>query len=224
MSIKNGKDYLYLIWHDKINKKQFVIGKLSKNGKFEFEYSNEIDEALKNGFRLLITFPKIKKYESNVLFPIFSSRLPDKRRSDIKEILNKYNLKEYDSYELLKASGAKLPIDDLMFIDPILDCDENIKRNFYIAGSKHYMNCVEKESIEVGSRLYLEMEPDNQKDKNAVKIKYNGKVIGYVPRYYSEGITRNIKEGKTITCTVLSSECKGDCGECVYVEINIENK
>lgn len=222
MSVKNGKDYLYLIWHDKINKKQFVIGKLSKNGKFEFEYSDEIKEAQKNGFELLITFPKIEKYESEVLFPIFSSRLPDKRRSDIKEILNKYNLSEYDSYELLKASGAKLPIDNLMFIDPILECNDNITRRFYIAGSRHYMDCIKKENIEAGASLQLEMEPDNIKDKNAIKILYNNKIIGYVPRYYSEAITRNIKEGKEVKCYVINSKCNNDCSMCVYVEINIK--
>ncbi len=221
MSIKNGKDYLYLIWHDKINKKQFIVGKLSKNGKFEFEYSDEIEEARKNGFNLLVTFPKIKKYESDVLFPIFSSRLPDRRRSDIKEILNKYNLSEYEPYELLKASGAKLPIDDLMFIDPILDCNNIISRRFYVAGSRHYMDCIQKENIEIGTKLELEMEPDNIKDKNAIKILYNNRIIGYVPRYYSEPITRNIKEGKKVECSVINSQCNNDCSMCVYVEINI---
>ncbi|MCB2298617.1 hypothetical protein [Clostridium tagluense] len=53
------------------------------------------------------------------MFPAFSSRLPDKRRKDVKEILAKYKLEKYDSFELLKKSGGKLPIDCLEFIEPI---------------------------------------------------------------------------------------------------------
>lgn len=201
MALSNGKDYIYLIWHDRVNNKQFIVGKLSKNGKYEFEYSNEIDEALESGFNLLISFPEIKKYESDVLFPIFSSRLPDEKRSDIEEILSKYNLKQYDEYELLKASGAKLPIDDLMFIDPILNSDNNkITRNFYVAGCRHYIECQKVKNKEFGilpnDDLMLELEPNNPKDRNAIKVLHKGRIVGYIPRYYSEGIARNIKEGK----------------------------
>ena len=55
-------------------------------------------------------------YRSEELFPAFSSRLPDRKRKDIDKILKKYNLDEYDTYELLKRSGAKLPIDNLQFV------------------------------------------------------------------------------------------------------------
>mgnify|MGYP006990155011 CR=1 FL=1 len=45
-------------------------------------------------------------------------------------------LKEYDEYLLLKRSGAKLPIDGLEFIDPILNVDKNVLRVFCVAGAK----------------------------------------------------------------------------------------
>ena len=60
----------------------------------------------------LIPFPNVNAtYENNKLFPCFATRLPDKRRPEIRKILDTYGLKEYDEYELLKASGAKLPTD-----------------------------------------------------------------------------------------------------------------
>ncbi|MBU3181659.1 hypothetical protein [Clostridium psychrophilum] len=58
------------------------------------------------------------------MFPAFSSRLPDKRRKDVKEILAKY-----DAFELLKKSGGKLPIDSLKFIDPIFLDEKILKVN-----------------------------------------------------------------------------------------------
>ena len=71
MAISNGRDYLYLIWHDKVSKKQYIVGTLSKNGKYEFEYNEDVDLAIKNGFTLLTAFPKREKYESETLFPAF---------------------------------------------------------------------------------------------------------------------------------------------------------
>lgn len=129
MSNKDNRDYLYLIWKEPKTGRNYAVGELSKNGQFEFSYGYEIEKAMENGFKLLISFEDINKiYKSDTLFPTFTSRLPNKKRSGLEKILSKYGLIEYDSYELLKRSGARLPIDNLEFIDPILDdCNENIK-------------------------------------------------------------------------------------------------
>ncbi len=130
MSIINDRDYIYLVWKDYKTSQRYVIGKLSKNGKYQFEYRCEdVNKAIENGFEPLIAFPDINKiYESYDIFPAFSSRLPDKRRKDVKEILSKYKLQKYDAFELLKKSGGKLPTDSLEFIEPIFLENTNIKR------------------------------------------------------------------------------------------------
>lgn len=103
MSRKNGRDYMYVIWKDPKSRRQYTIGELSKNGKYEFSYCHEIKEAIKNGFEALIAFDDIKKkYVSDNLFPSFASRLPDEKRKDINKILSKYNMIEYNEYTLLK--------------------------------------------------------------------------------------------------------------------------
>ncbi|GCD11646.1 hypothetical protein [Clostridium tagluense] len=108
MSSLNTRDYLYLIWKDYKTRQKYIIGELSKNGKYEFKYRiNDVDNAIKNGFEPLIAFANINEvYESYDMFPAFSSRLPDKRRKDVKEILAKYELEKYDAFELLKKSGG----------------------------------------------------------------------------------------------------------------------
>lgn len=119
MAKKDGQDYLYLTWKSEHSGKQYKIGKLIKNNIYEFRYSDDIEIAQEDGFTPLLCFPYLHYiYKSKILFPIFASRLPDKKRRDIKKILKKYNLEEYDEYMLLKKSGAKLPIDNLEFIDP----------------------------------------------------------------------------------------------------------
>ena len=74
MSFKNGKDYLYLIWQDKVSRRQYIVGQLSKNGQYEFCYSNEIEDALEAGFKPLVPFDDLNKtYYSDTLFSTFSS-------------------------------------------------------------------------------------------------------------------------------------------------------
>ena len=115
--MKDFEEFLYLIWEHIPSGRQYVIGKLSKNEEYEFCYCEQIEEAMKNGFKPLVSFDRIDVvYKSEELFPAFSSRLPDRKRKDINKILKKYGLDEYDAYELLKRSGAKLPIDNLQFV------------------------------------------------------------------------------------------------------------
>lgn len=112
-------DVVYLMWTSPFDNKQFRIGKLYKeNEKFYYEYIKEnVERAKKSGFSELIAFPDIdKKYECDTLFASFSARLPDKRRNDIKEILDTWKMEQYDEFELLKRSGAKVNTDTLEFV------------------------------------------------------------------------------------------------------------
>ena len=114
-------DLVYLVWNDNRENKKYIIAKLYKEKeKYHFEYiTKNVEEAKKNGFNLLISFPDENKiYTNNRLFATFSSRLPDKRRPDINKILATYQMKNYDEFELLKRSGAKLPTDNFEFITP----------------------------------------------------------------------------------------------------------
>jgi hypothetical protein len=116
MTQEKVKDCLYLVWKDPDEKKNYFVGMLCRNGNFEFSYDWQIDEALERGFEPLIAFEDINKtYVSDIIFPAFSSRLPDRKRKGIDKILRKYGLEVFDEYELLKSSGAKLPIDHLYF-------------------------------------------------------------------------------------------------------------
>jgi len=133
MSIKDDRDYLLLIWKEPKTRRTYIVGELSKNGKFEFSYGYEVQEAIAAGFELLISFPEIDKvYQNDNLFSVFMSRLPDPKRKGIKAILEKYGLTDYNAYELLKRSGARLPIDNLEFINSIFDFEsEKIIKQFF---------------------------------------------------------------------------------------------
>ena len=83
MAIKDGKDYLYLIWKCSSNRRQYIVGQLTKNGQYEFKYCEEIKEAMDVGFTPLVSFEKLDfVYKSEILFPVFASRLPDRKRRE----------------------------------------------------------------------------------------------------------------------------------------------
>ena len=203
MSVKEGKDYLYLIWKCEETRRQYIVGQLTRNGQYEFNYCEEIEEALKAGFKTLISFEDLNQiYTSKELFPVFSSRLPDRKRKDIDKILEKYGLQEYDSYQLLKRSGAKLPIDNIQFIDPILNFEEAFEKVFYLAGARHYLECkgklcTKENRVTRGDEVFLQHEKENPYDSNAVCVKdVDDRVLGYVPRYYSKAILRFMGENR----------------------------
>jgi hypothetical protein len=227
MSKKNGRDYILLIWKEPKKRRNYIVGELSINGNYEFKYCDEIDKAIKDGFELVIPFDDIDKvYKRDILFPAFTSRLPDKKRRGIENILQKYELEEYDEYKLLKRSGAKLPIDNLEFIDPILENDIDFIREFYIQGIRYYnkcqgTDCLKEFSFELNKVLEFELEPNNKHDVNAVKIMCNDHHIGYVPRYYSESLTKQLKKGNHYECRVIEINKHSNCDECVNVILKV---
>ncbi|QGT99510.1 hypothetical protein SYNTR_0917 [Candidatus Syntrophocurvum alkaliphilum] len=229
MSRKNEKDYLYLIWKDPISRRNFIVGQLSKNSQYEFSYGHEVKKAIEKGFELLIPFDDIDKvYKSDTLFPTFSSRLPDSKRRGIEKILAKYDLTNFDEYKLLKKSGAKLPIDTLEFIDPIPEKPNGkVKRVFYIAGVRHCIgcdgyNCEKNNYLNLGDQLSLELEPTNEYDENAIKIlDKQGSHVGYIPRYYSKGVIRFLKNGATYEVKVVELNKDMQCQECIRVKLEL---
>lgn len=230
MSYKDNQDYLYLIWQSETSRRQYIVGQLTKNGQYEFQYyKKELEDAKKDGFKLLVSFPdEHKVYHSDILFPSFSSRLPDRKRKEIQKILAKYNLEEFDPYELLKRSGARLPIDNLEFIDPILNIETSFSRIFYMAGTRYYVGCESehcKDAIQLqkDETLILKREPENRNDANAVAVYTNAqKLIGYIPRYYSEAISTILQNGRNITCKIYEVNQSQSCHECVKLIINVQ--
>lgn len=218
MSIKNGKDYLYLVWKSGQSGQQYIVGKLTKNSCYVFRYCDEVKNAIEDGFAPLLCFPDLnKQYEDEKLFSVFSSRLPDKKRKNINDILKKYGLEDYDEYALLKRSGARLPIDNLEFIDPILDGEKDITRIFFVAGVRHYLNCEGDDCLKAveitrGDEVSLKKDSENKYDINAVQVlDHSGKILGYIPRYYSSSVAELLETKKKISCHVYNVDKNRNC-------------
>ena len=102
-----------LFWNDVENNK-YYLGDLKKE---ENEYIFIINEeglkmALKHGC-FGIGNIDITKHEnrSNELFDFFKNRIPKRDDEEIEVFLQIIGLEEYDEYEILKRTKAKLPTD-----------------------------------------------------------------------------------------------------------------
>ena len=219
-------NFLYLIWEDSQTKRSYTVGRLERTPEgFSFEYSDEYESARRAGWPLIPAFPEVRRYASRELFPFFQSRLPDRKRRDIARILEEYGLEEYDGFNLLKNSGGRLPIDNFEFIDPIFDEDKTIERSFHIVLIQHKngsegADCSRDRHCEKGCKLILSRENDNSNDRYAVKVLTDkGELLGYIPHYYSRGVSDRLSRGMSYDCTVLDINQESNSEECVKVKL-----
>lgn len=221
-------NYLLLIWKDPETRRNYTVGKLTRGDFFTFQYYGEAENAEEAGWKLLGAFPTYQEYRSNTMFPVFSSRLPDKKRRDIQNILEKYGLMEYDEFELLRRSGARLPIDTYEFIDPISPDDKEVEREFYITGIRYHSACQGSDcgalpGVKVGDMLLLEEEPENAYDPMAIRVLTQERdVLGYVPRYYNKAILARLHDGMGYSCKITEVNANmRNCSECLKARLTM---
>ena len=221
-------NFLYVIWKNPRTRRNYIIGKLTREtDKYTFEYCEEYMLAKKDGWELLSAFPDEKVYSSDKLFAAFAARLPDPKRKGIENILKKYGLNEYDGYELLKKSTGRLPIDTYEFIDPIFPEDETVQRDFYIMGIRYHgdcegIDCSKLKFITNTTELLLQREPDNPYDPDAVRVVSKDNImVGYIPRYYSKSISQRLLKGMTYLCKVIEFQPDKKCENCIKVRLRI---
>jgi len=104
-------DVLYLTKSDR-NGNRVLIGELAKSeNEYTFRYTPEAADK-PEGFIKVPTFKDTDRvYKSKELFLFFVSRLFDRSRPDLPQLLGEYGLNGYDEWELLKATGARLVTD-----------------------------------------------------------------------------------------------------------------
>lgn len=64
-----------------------------------------------------------------------------------------------------------------------------------LAGFRHYADGELWDAMRVGDALALVRERDNPHDPNAVRIEWNGRTVGYVPRTDNVHLARQIDHG-----------------------------
>lgn len=73
-----------------------------------------------------------------------------------------------------------------------------------LAGFRHFDGAKLWEGMRVGDALALVREPDNPHDANAVRIEWNGRKIGYVPRADNAHLARQMDHGAAAQARVTA--------------------
>src|SRR5690606_23717818 len=87
------------------------------------------------------------------------------------------------SFALLGYTGAKLASDTFALYADYTDAKAPLDLVTELAGAKYYIEHIK--SVREGDSVDLVAEPDNLFDKNAIQVKHNNNVIGYINRFNS---------------------------------------
>ena len=59
------------------------------------------------------------------------------------------------------------------------------------------------DQLQVGAPLSLVREPDNPHDARAVRVEWNGHLLGYVPRTENEAVARQLDRGNKLEARIV---------------------
>jgi hypothetical protein len=71
-----------------------------------------------------------------------------------------------------------------------------------LAGSQYYAVSEVWSQIRPGDRLTLTREPDNRHDRNAIRVDWNGRQLGYVPRAENRAVAAALDRGEQLEARV----------------------
>jgi hypothetical protein len=71
------------------------------------------------------------------------------------------------------------------------------------AGLAHHEAKAVWEQLKPGDVLVLAREPSNQHDPNAVRVEWNGHILGYLPRNDNEAVARQIDRGNRLQARII---------------------
>lgn len=218
---------LLLTWQQKGKGARYVVGRIEKDpaGVYSFQYalkSPDFEKAESLGFNGYPAF-KIQSlpHRENVITTLMK-RLPPPKRSDYKKFLTSHLLPENfsgDNFALLCHTSAKLPSDGFTLIPDLSSVSPPYDYNMEIAGTRYYLSANNMKSIEIGSKVQFEHEPNNPKDKNAIAVFCNGMQIGNVNRVVASEI-RRLLENKQLS-GVVSKLIPDDERPLIYVLIKV---
>ncbi|MEH7342779.1 HIRAN domain-containing protein [Bacillus sp. JJ1532] len=231
-SMVNTVNELLLIWKDPVSRQRFTVGKLMYNeltNIYRFIYLNpDLNDAIQHGFKNYPNFPFLSHhYEVNgSLFKDIRSRLPQPRRPDYAEILERYGLDSSSSeMEVLEATRGRTATDNFEFVKDFKYIPNNsYDFTFDLAGARYNKFSEITSDLKINDSIELQKDIENEHDHYAVKVLAKGVHIGFVPKYYSMEFTKMIEDNARYTATVSKLDIQNaspDEWSQIRVKINV---
>jgi hypothetical protein len=132
------------------------------------------------------------------VLPAFMRRLPPRQRGDFDKFLEAIRIhpkasESISDFALLGYAGARLPSDDFSIIHPFDDANPPFELLLLVAGYRYYQQSVPRESLKAGMAVRFELDADNLKDPEAIRIivpEISSQKMGYVGR----GLLRRFRQ------------------------------
>ncbi|MFZ2855902.1 MAG: HIRAN domain-containing protein [Rhodocyclaceae bacterium] len=83
-------------------------------------------------------------------------------------------------------------------------------QNSPLAGSQYYAVSDVWPQIKPGDRLTLSREPDNRHDRKAIRVDWNGRQLGYVPRAENRAVAAALDRGEKLEARVSKLRDEAD--------------
>jgi len=185
---------LYVSWRDplgSIHPVGLLVRKRDGQGeRFVFAYL-KLAEQLEQ-FRPLPGLPDLhRRYESDVLFPVFSNRVMPRSRPDFDALARRVDLSgDADPFEVMARSGGLRATDRIeVFSAPVRTPDDRSSCLFFARGIRHIQGAAELvDSLARGDELVLRDDPQNPFNSRALLLRRDGRSVGYVPDYLVEHV------------------------------------
>ncbi len=188
-----GTARLVVALQDRASRRIAPIGLLEQSDAgYAFAYLRRVMDI--PGFRPLLGFEDLeRRYESPVLFPLFSQRLMSPRRSDYVRYLTVLGLPDGSPpLTVLGRSGGRRAGDSIFLVpEPQVDPDGRTSTFFFVHGLRHREGAESRVArLREGDMLTLRDDPDNPVNGHALLVTREGDALGWVPDLLLEYVRR----------------------------------
>ena len=207
-------DKLLLSWQPpkdsgKPRMRRFVAELIADGDDVRLEYllgSDDFTEATKAGFEDYPGFSTAKRVHENVL-AAFMRRLPPRKRNDFGRFLTAIRINPADKdnisdFALLGYSGAILPGDGFVVVNPFSNAQPPFELMVEIQGYRHHLENVSYEDMNTDMQVIFQPEPQNTQDPEAVMAMIDNKKIGYVCRGLNKSFRNWLAQGYNIEAVI----------------------
>lgn len=189
---------LFLTWQSNQDRNQrYLVGTLKKlESGFEFSYLTDTQDyvdALKYDFMGYPAFPLDKGVFTNDVMTTFMKRLPPRSRRDFsKYLINHYLPVDFngDDFDLIAHTGIQLPSDGFNLIPNLEEAEIPFEYLMEVAGTRYHLDFEQTSQLQLGSKVDLRCENENEFDCNAVAMFVNQTKIGYVNKFFCKTIRK----------------------------------
>jgi len=102
------------------------------------------------------------------------------------------------------------------------ECIQMLVQNSPLAGSQFYALGDFWTTIKIGDALELIREPDNQHDRNAIRVAWRGHQLGYVPRAENRAVAAAMDAGERLSARVSAMSDNKNPWQRLAFEVFIE--